>query len=241
MKKTILILALILSLVFAAYAQGVPAEPAVMESSLMEGVVLEILEGEGYLIQNEDMGEIKVLVSEETVFEATHEIAVSDYIYADYNGQMTYSRPPQIVASLIRMHRILGEIIEILPEENAVMLSTPELGEIRVTLPEIWAGQEISFEQMLIYTTGTMTMSLPPQMNAGHVVPGYALQGEITEIGENFLMIGAGMEAVQVNFAADMLAENTTVGQIVRVIHSGQMTRSLPMQVNALAIIQISR
>ena len=236
MKKLLSILLAIIALCIAAFA-----EPAATELVPIEGLVLEISEDGGYLINTETHGEVMALMNEETFVESDGEISVGDYLYIDYDGQMTRSLPPQITASVIRMYRIEGAIVEHFAEENAVMLSTETHGEVYATLPEEWSGQEIDAESLTIYFNGAMTMSLPPQINAGFVAPLYSLQGSVTEIADTHLVLGEGMEAVQVNFEEGSLPQNLQVGDVIRVLYNGQMTRSLPPQVFASQIIQISR
>lgn len=236
MKKIIAILLAALFVCFAALA-----EPAAEALVSMEGSVLEIAEDGSYLINTAEHGEVQVLVGDETYVEASRDITAGDHIYVDYDGRMTRSIPPQITASVVRMHVLEGSVIESYPEENAVLLMTETHGEVYVTLPDEWSSAEIASEALTVYFNGAMTMSLPPQVNAGHAVPGYALQGAVTEIGDGFLMLGEGLEAVQVNFADSALPENLNTGDVVRVIHDGQMTRSIPPQVSANQIVQISR
>lgn len=236
MKKIALLLILTLAFTLTALAST-----ETIEMVQMQGSVIEIIENEGILIENAEWGEVMVNISEETAIEATHAIAVGDYVYVDYSGQMAYSLPPQISASRICMYRASGEIVEILAEENAVLLNTDMFGEIRVNLPAEWDGQEITAEYMIAYFDGAMTMSIPPQIGAGLAIPGYAIQGKITQIDESSLILGEDMEAIQVNFAPEALAENVNVGDVVRIIYNGQMTRSIPAQVSAIEIIQISR
>lgn len=238
MKKMIalaLAALLILSAAFAAYSENASDAPV-----LMEGFVIEVTD-EGYLIDTEAHGEVMVLTGEETYIEATGEIAAGDYLYIDYNGMMTRSLPPQITASIVRMYRLQGNVIEYIADENAVMLYTETHGDVRVILPEEWAGQELTAEALTVYFDGAMTMSLPPQVGAAYVIPGYAMQGTVTEIAEGYLMLGEGMEAIQVNCEAALLPEDMKVGDIVRVIYNGMMTRSIPAQIVASEIIQISR
>lgn len=235
MKKIIAILIAALLVCFAAFAE---TEEMLIP---MTGTVLEIAEDGSYLINTAEHGDVQVLLNEETYFETSRDISVGDYIYIDYNGMMTRSLPPQVTASIVRMHVLEGTVNEIFADENAVLMSTETHGEVYVTLPEEWLSAEIDTEILTVYTDGAMTMSLPPRVNAGYAIPGYALQGVITELGEGFLMIGEGMEAVQVNCDASLLPENMNVGDVIRVIHDGQMTRSIPAQVTASQIIQISR
>lgn len=234
MKKIVAILFALL-VCFSAFA-----ETAEIPVSL-SGVITEIAEDGSLLIHTTEHGDVQALINEETYFETSRELAAGDYIYIDYNGMMTRSLPPQINASAIRMHVLEGSVVEMFAEENAVMLMTETHGEVYVTLPEDWRGAEISSESLTVYCDGAMTMSLPPRVNAGHAVPGYALQGAVTELADGYLMIGEGMEAVQINFDASLLPENVNIGDVIRVIHDGQMTRSIPAQVTASQIIQISR
>jgi len=94
---------------------------------------------------------------------------------------------------------------------------------------------------MTVYFDGVMTMSLPGQINAGLVIPGYSVQGAISEIGEGYIVIGEGMEAIQIAHGEGMLPETAAVGAVVRAIYDGQMTRSIPAQITASEIVQISR
>ena len=235
MKKLFAILLAVLLLICSAFA-----EPVAEELVSIEGTVLDVTE-EGWLIENAELGEVMVLASEETYVEAMRNIISGDYLYIDYNGMMTRSLPPQITASVVRMYVLIGSVVESNAEENTVMLNTDTHGEVLVSLPEEWAGYEIDSEYMTVYFNGAMTMSIPPQVGAGVALPGYTLQGAVTEINEEWLLIGEGMEAVQVNYDAVLLPENVKTGDVVLVIHDGQMTRSIPAQVTANQIIQVSR
>ena len=184
---------------------------------------------------------IEVAVNEETYAETMRDIAAGDYIFVEYDGQMTRSIPPQVNAVSVRMYVLEGDIVEYFAEENAVTLMTETHGEVYVTLPEEWKDAEIDFEHMTVYFDGVMTMSLPPRVNGAYVVPGYSIQGVVSEIGDGYIVIGENMEAVQVNTADVELPGDMKTGDIVRVIYDGQMTRSIPAQVNAQDIVQISR
>lgn len=205
------------------------------------GMVTEITESGGYVIDSAEFGPVEILVNEETYVEAMRDIAEGDYIYVDHNGMMTRSIPAQVTAMAIRMYVLEGDIIEVLAEENAVMLMTETHGEVYVTLPEEWKDAQIDSERMSVYFDGVMTMSMPPHVNGGFVVPGYSIQGEVTEIAEGYFMIGEGMESVQVNTGDTELPDDMKAGDIVRVIFDGQMTRSIPAQIGAMEIVQISR
>lgn len=230
MKKIAILLIVALFSAIAAFAETEAYEPV-----LLEGVVTGITE-EGYHVYEETIGEVMVLVNEETVIEATADISCGDYIYVDYNGQMTRSIPAQITATVLRMYKVEGDIIEHMPDDNSVMLNSAEYGEIIVRLPEDWADKEITDTHLTVYFNGAMTMSLPAQIGAGLVIPGYSVSGVITEIAEDYIVIGEEMSAIQANITAEMLTEDIVEGTAVRVIYNGQMTRSIPAQVNAISV-----
>lgn len=236
MKKLSIFLAIALLFGFAALS-----EPASEVLVSMQGTVLEIDENGNYLIDTAELGEVLVQISEATFLETDREIAAGDFLYIDYDGRMSRSLPPQITASVVRMHCLTGIIVETYPEENAVLLQTDALGEVFVRLPDDWAGQEIAAESMIVYYNGAITMSLPGQISAGFVLPLYSLQGAVTEIGEDFLILSEGTDAVQVNLADIEIPEDLNLGDIIRVLYNGQMTHSLPPQITAMEIVQISR
>ncbi|MGN0803167.1 MAG: hypothetical protein ACI4MF_11280 [Candidatus Faecivicinus sp.] len=236
MKKLSIFLAIALLFGFAALSE--PVSEALVS---MQGTVLEIDENGSYLIDTAELGEVLVQINEATFLETDREIAAGDFLYIDYDGRMSRSLPPQITASIVRMHCLTGAIAESYPEENAVLLQTDALGEVFVRLPDDWAGQEIAAESLTVYYNGAITMSLPGQISAGLALPLYSLQGAVTEIGEDFLILGEGTDAVQVNLADIEIPEDLNLGDIVRVLYNGQMTRSLPPQVTAMEIVQISR
>ena len=229
MKKIAVILAFALAMVavLGAFAETPAAEPV-----LMEGYVVEITE-EGYLIEVDELGEVMVLVGDETVVETTHKISYGDYLYIDYSGMMTRSIPPQITADVLRMYRLDGEVFEANAEENTLLVHSAYLGDVIVNMPEVWAGQEFTEQYVTVYYNGVMTMSIPAQIGAGLVVPGYAVEGEVTEIAEEYIMIGEGASAIQVNLNGAVLPEELAVGDVVCVRYNGMMTRSIPAQINA--------
>jgi len=230
MKKIAMIL------VFALIAAlGAAAETTETETMLIEGIVTGITE-EGYLIDNLELGEIMVLVNEETYIETTGDIVCGDYVFIDYNGMMTRSLPPQITAMVIRMFKLEGDVIEHNAVENTLLVASPDFGDVIVNLPESYAGQEFTEKYVTVYFNGAMTMSLPAQIGASVVIPGYTLQGEVTEITDEYIVLGQDMNAIQVSVTADILPEGIEVGSNVRVRYDGQMTRSIPAQITADAI-----
>ena len=77
------------------------------------------------------------------------------------------------------------------------------------------------------------------QISAGMVVPGYIVDGVVEEIGEDFILIDANGQKLQVN--VDSIPENLKPEDVIRVRYNGQMTNSIPAQIFALEIIRVSR
>ncbi len=230
MKKIAMIIVFALIAAFGAAAESTYVEPV-----LLEGIVTGITE-EGYIVDNAELGEVMVLVNEETYIEATGDIACGDYVFVDYNGMMTRSLPPQINAMVIRMYKLEGDVIEADTEANTLLVSSPDFGDVIVNLPESYAGQEFTETHVTVYFSGAMTMSLPPQIGAAVVIPGYSMQGTVTEITDEYIVLGEGMESVQVNLTEGVLPEGLEIGNSVTVIYDGQMTRSIPAMVTADSI-----
>jgi len=237
MKKLLSLVLIALSVCTIALA-----EPIAQETVATEGVVLEIMEDSSYLIADTEGRKIQVLLTEATVLDVSRVIAVGDYLYVDYDGKMTRSIPAQITADAIHMYVLEGNISELYADENALLLNAED-GDYYVTLPESLCGQEITAERLTVYFNGAMTKSLPPQINAGYVQLGYAVQGAITELCEEYIVLGEANEAVhvQVNANTAQRPDNLKLGDVIRVIYDGTMTRSLPPQINADEIILVSR
>lgn len=238
MKKIALILIAALIAMTAAFAEPID------ETLTCAGNVLEIND-DAILIQDSDLDEILVISNEETVFDIDHEIAIGDYLMIDIAELAMDTEIQQVTAAVIRMHVLEGSMIEYSAEDNTILLDTESHGEVLVNLPEAWAETEIDFEYMHVYFDGAMTMSLPAQVSAAFIIPGYAVQGEVTQINEDSLILGGGTEnyadEIEVHFEVGTLAEGINVGDVIRVIYNGQMTRSIPPQITAMDMIQVSR
>ena len=79
---------------------------------------------------------------------------------------MTRSLPPQVTADTISMYCLQGEVTEVYPDQNAVLLNTETSGDVYVRLPEGWEDDLSPQQQLIVYFNGVMTMSLPGQINA---------------------------------------------------------------------------
>lgn len=175
----------IFAIIFAALIAIVPvmSETAVDETPvefyMIEGVVTENDEN-GILVNTADVGDVLVLVSEETVWDGAEALEPGDYVYVDYNGMMTRSLPPQINATVIRSWQMEGTVTEISAEENGMLINTEIHGNVYVHLPAVEAEADAEQAEapaiptvgdtVTVWFNGMMTMSLPGQINAGQVV-----------------------------------------------------------------------
>lgn len=212
-----------------------------MEIYMLQGTILEVQE-DGLLIMDEAQGEVLVLISDETVQETGYELGVGDYVYVDYNGQMTRSLPPQVTAGRIVSHKLKGDVVEVYAEENALLLYGSDGNEYRINLPEAWEGETFDAQRAIVYYDGAATLSLPPQVSAGLVLPEYAIEDIITELSETSMTLGMDEGAVLVEFNPALLPEGLEVGDAVRVSYESADagTNAAPTQVTATAILKIS-
>lgn len=147
-----------------AESTAVQAEEGAEEAAeLVElyGKVTEITD-EYVMILADGLGEVKVLISEDTIIEGVEALKIGQTAKVLYTGMMTRSLPPQITALLIGVYAVTGEVTAV--EEGRVTIAS-ENGEVILTLPEGAAAPAVG-EAITAYTTGVSTMSLPPQMNA---------------------------------------------------------------------------
>lgn len=146
----------------AADAAEVEAEvEAVAEVEELYGQITEITE-EYVMIKTEELGDVQVLLGEDTIIECVETLELGQTAKVLYTGMMTRSLPPQITALLIGVYAVSGEVIA--ADEGSVTV-TGENGEVILILPE---GAEVPAvgDVITAYTTGVSTMSIPPQMNA---------------------------------------------------------------------------
>ena len=212
-----------------------------MEIYMLQGTILEVQE-DSLLIMDEAQGEVLVLISDETVQETGYELGVGDYVYVDYDGQMTRSLPPQVTAGRIVSHKLEGDVVEVYAEENALLLYGSDGNEYRINLPEAWDGETFDAQRAIVYYDGAATLSLPPQVSAGLVLPEYAIEDIITELSETSMTLGMDEGAVLVEFDPALLPEGLEVGDAVRVSYESADagTNAAPTQVTATAILKIS-
>ena len=79
------------------------------------------------------------------------------------------------------------------------MIYAEEGGEYRVNLPEAWAETGFEAQRAIVYYDGAATLSIPPQVSAGLILPVYALEDIVTELSENTMILGKDDGAVTVD------------------------------------------
>ena len=131
----------------------------------LAGVVTEI--NDEYIVLDSTEGmPVQIDLVEDTVFEGK-EIEVGDFVHITYNGQMTFSLPPQVVTWKIGCYAHTGVVGEI--TEGQFALET----ELELILVNATAEQLEGLEPgmtVTVYSNGAMTMSLPAQIGAEHIV-----------------------------------------------------------------------
>ena len=167
MKKILSVLMMIAMLAVMPFAAM--AEEAEMDT-LLEGIVTEIVDG-GFVIEDANQGEVMLNTSEATVWDGMlieGELAVGQYVFVEYDGRMTFSLPPQAHADRVVCNVLTGSVIEVL-EDGSILMNDDTFGESIVHLGEgmnhVYAGMPIT-----VYYDGVMTLSLPGQANASHIV-----------------------------------------------------------------------
>ena len=216
MRKIIAILALALVMMFSAAAE---------ETRVLAGNVVDITEN-GFIMNTSDYGNVEILDGQAAV-------GVGDFVYVHYDGTMTRSLPLQVRALEVKLHRYEGQIIEYSAEDRSVLFEDVSLGKAMVFLTEEQAVMAEGAEYITVYGDGMMTASMPPHVNGGEVIFGYFVQGKVTEISDEYVILGEGRDGVQVNLGMCEIPGDLAVGDAVRVMYNGMKTFSLPPQVSA--------
>ncbi len=157
----------------------------------LEGLVTEVIEG-GFLMEDIQLGEVMVNTDENSVMDgllAQEELAVGMYVFVDFNGMMTRSVPAQVYAQRVGCYTLNGVASQI-TEEGILLTGDPIYGEVLDDLEQthtpVFLGAPVQ-----VYYDGVITMSLPGQVTAHHVVVP-ELTGVVSETdGAGFTLIDA--------------------------------------------------
>ena len=162
MKKLISVMMLLALLACGAagFAQNELAEEST--AVLLTGTILEVAE-DHVLLDVAELGEVQAWINEETVIEGVDALMPGQIAVVLYNGMMTRSLPPQITAQRVSVYAVEGTVTAV-EEGRVTILRADGAGDVIVTLPED-APEMTEGSRVTAYTTGIMTMSLPPIMN----------------------------------------------------------------------------
>ncbi len=158
MKKIVCVL-----MILAALLAVFPAGAQESDVFLLSGTILEVLD-DCVMLDVPELGDVQAFIGEETTIEGVDALRIGQTAFVLYDGKMTRSLPPQITAQRISVYTVEGTVTEV-GEDRVTILRGDELGEVVLTLPENAPELEIG-QNVIAYTTGIMTMSLPPIMNA---------------------------------------------------------------------------
>lgn len=169
------------------------------------------------------------------------------FITVFHNGIMTRSIPAQVTADHVRGMEIVGTVIEMVEGGFTMTVEGEEL-PYHVALKE----DAMSFVQaepgmtLIVVTDSIQTVSAESILvNAVEVLPLPAAEelfdmtGTVTEITEEGIFITtADGRPMQILTNEETLHEgkDAEVGDYIHVTYNGQMTRSIPAQINALKI-----
>ena len=227
MLSVLMMIAMLATLPFAAMAEEVETD------TLLEGLVTEIVDG-GFVLEDAEQGEVMLNTSDATTWDgilAEGELSIGQYVFVEYDGRMTFSLPPQAHADRVTCATLTGSVTEVL-EDGSILMNDDTFGETIVHLGEgmnhVYAGMPIT-----VYYDGVMTLSLPGEAAASHIVlpelsgtvsnrteEGFTLTdadgieyevkfGEETLISEEILVVEEAPEAMAEEAVTEESAENT--------------------------------
>lgn len=192
----------------------------------LEGLITEV--GDHYfMLDDVAVGAVRVNLEDSiTVYEgiaAVDAMAVGQYVYVQYNGIMTRSLPPQVTALKVRCFLVSGTAGDILTNGYTVE-GDSLLGTVIVhmdsQLGPVYAGVPIT-----LYYNGILALSMPPQINAVHVVVPLldGIASQVTDSGFTITDDQGTDYAIAFNQNTDMrtLPEE---GKAVRVYYNGSFT-----------------
>ena len=234
MKKLLPIL-LTLALIFSAFSIA-SAETETPEFFTLEGIIDSIDEDGNLLLLLPDDTQVLALKTDETTLEGVEELYAGLFVQVVYDGKITRSLPGQLTALHVSSYCVMGEVTEVVLStgDDAPMqaaLSTSELGDILVNLPEGTQEAPEKGETLRVFYNGAATMSLPAQISALRVEKVYTLSGTVAQMTENGALLNTeDCGQVEVLFAPGLALP--VEGEEIIARFNGVMTASLPGQIN---------
>lgn len=123
------------------------------------GVITEITEDQ-LMLDTATHGQVLVHLTEETVYEG-EALEVGAYVHVINNGAMTMSLPPQITALRVGCYAFTGTVSEI-TDQSFLLTAGDMVYQVNAEaekLTDLADGQTVT-----VYSNGTMTRSIPPQL-----------------------------------------------------------------------------
>lgn len=248
MKKIasiLLSMMMVFSLATGLAEGAAPAETEVTPMETIIGTITEVREDGSFIIKELDTeNEVHVMMPEGFPYEAEWSIGLGDVVTVTYNGIMTRSQPPQITPEDIRSYTLFGEVEEVDADNNRILVNAEESGQVWVNLPEDAKDTDFEGKYVKVYFGGVMALSFPAQATAYRVEIVEQITGKVLSIAEEMddenrssFEMEWGDSTVLVHFG-----DNTKIitsfdeDDTVTVYYSGIMARSMPGQINALAI-----
>lgn len=141
--------------------------------AIMNAIVNDIIAREGLLVTDEDTGQ-EVRVN----FQDTNRFTVGDNVWITYDGRMTFSIPPQITASSIRIVRP-GSRPEPAPIVTRAVVVRRGSGFLMVRIPGRNQQIRVNYQyanhfcpgQRVMIRYSVMLPIEPPQINAIDIEP----------------------------------------------------------------------
>jgi len=183
-----LILTLLLTLAYVSLPFAATLGEVWTQKPELSGLITEVLEG-SIMIADKDSGSVLLNVDTETVLEGILggiPLEVGMYVFAKHNGIFTNSEPPQTRADRLGCYALKGIVAEM--TNGDLLLTGDELFSEALVHMESYMHQPVTGVPITVYYNGTMTMSLPPQVTAKHlVVP--VLNGKVKGINADNLSL----------------------------------------------------
>ncbi len=142
--------------------------------------------------------------------------------------------------TVAEVYDLAGTITEITEEYILILGIDGQEYQINIGEETIYEGKEIAVGDYIHVThNGQMTMSIPAQV-FGLKIGCYAFQGVVSNIVDGQFTLTTENDMVLVNVTAEQAAKLKD-GATVVVYHNGAMTMSLPAQIGAELIVQLTR
>lgn len=241
MMKTMISMLLSLAMLLCVGMASAQGDDAAEAYFALTGRIVEAREDGSFLVLGiPDGQETLVLVDEETVQEAAWQVGEGDVVTVIYDGRMTHSLPPQIMAQVIRSYSLEGPVEGVDAEGNRVLVHSPEIGEVWMTLPSEETAEAYADMVVRVFFNGVMALSLPAQATAFTIEQVFLEEGTVEEIDTDFFLMSWGESQLRVNFDSHTkVSRGFETGDTVHVVYSGMMTRSMPGQIHAMVVMKV--